>query len=139
MAKVTVSDIHSALVEQGFDVKSVRLKDDDYSVVLNSGDARSANSAAAKIAKDLEYKVERQAKLATLQMTDQMDAVFKLSVGLGGLFKKLGATDQDLKDAGLVPDAEQSTDSPAGWLAFVSDVKQEFPKPEIDQSKKELL
>lgn len=129
MAKISASDLHNALVDAGVDVTSVRLKGEEYSVVIKSGSQAQADAALQKAVADLSYKAARQEELAKLQVNDQIDAIYKGVSSVVGLLKKLGASDKDLSDAGLVPDKSQPLDTPAGWLGYIQDVKEKNPKP----------
>lgn len=61
---------------------------------------------------------------------DQNDAIYKGVMAAVTLLKKLGATDRDLLDAGLVPDKNAEPGTPAHWLGTIADIKTRNPKPD---------
>lgn len=60
---------------------------------------------------------------------DQNDAIYKGIRAMTNLLIDKGLlTQQDLQDAGLIPDKTEPADTPAGWLGKVEDIKKRYPK-----------
>jgi hypothetical protein len=58
------------------------------------------------------YKMHREREYARIGIGEQLDAIYKFALA-----------------AGVIPDPNAGTDTPAGWVAKIQAIKNQYPKP----------
>lgn len=118
--QLPIEQLDPATLELSFIAGTPKAKQGEIALFVSRLDLTNI-PGAYKSARQDEYREK-------LAQGDLNDALFKGISALAQLLKDLGVTDQQLGDAGLLPDKTQPVDTPAGWLGTVADIKERNPK-----------